>query len=94
MSIGHCKGASPTDLFTRQLQGDLCVWAAGDVHNGTGERFVQRTQGKPPSSDARTTAQCSIERLTQRQRAVLSGVVVVHLQISLCNITFNQIPLQ
>ena len=56
---------------------------AREIHHGPRQRLIQRRAGRAESGDARAVAERVIERCSDGQRAIFSGVVVVHLEVSL-----------
>src|SRR5690606_27689026 len=64
------------------LPGVDAVGAAGEVHDGLGERLVQRDQRVAEAGDAVLVAERLAQRLAEHDRGVLDGVVGVDMGIT------------
>src|SRR5881396_1857085 len=73
----------PADRFPAQSKGHVRVRPPREVHHRARQRLVERSVRPTEPVDAPPLAQGAVERLTQRQRAVFGGVVVVDVEIAI-----------
>ena len=64
------------------LERELGVRAAAEVDGGAGERVVHRHDGVAVARDPAPVAERPVERLAERERRVLDGVVVAGLEVA------------
>ena len=64
------------------LDRELGVRAAAEVDGGAGERVVHRHDRVAVARDPASVAEGAVERLAERERGVLDGVVVARLEVA------------
>ena len=80
---GTFSQASAAQRLALEAEVDDRARPAGEVDHGARERLVERRVGRAEAGDAAPLAERLVERLAERQRAVLDGVVVVDLEVAL-----------
>src|SRR4051794_17857141 len=81
--VGQVLGRDLADHLAPEAEAHLGPGPAREVDHGPRQRLVERRVGVAETADAATVAERSVERLAERQRAVLGGVVVVDLEVAL-----------
>ena len=81
--VGHRTPGDGGVLQVIRLPGVHTVGPAGHVDCGVGQRLIHRDEGVPEPADALLIAEGLPERLTQRDRGVLNGVMRFDLDIAL-----------
>src|SRR5689334_1867022 len=81
--VGQVLGRDLADRLAPEPQADLGPGPAGEVDHGTRQGLVERRVGVAEAADAAPVAERLVERLAERQGAVLGGVVVVHFEVAL-----------
>src|SRR6266566_4402996 len=79
---GDCLLECEAGRLPAQSQLHLRVGPSREIHHGACQRLVQRGVCPTEPVDAPPLPQGPIDRLTQRERAVFGGVVVVDLEVS------------
>ena len=70
------------ERLAREAELDHRARPSGQVHHGARERLVQRRVGRAEARDAAPFAERLIERLAEREAAVLDRVVIVDLEVA------------
>src|SRR2546425_10161520 len=73
----------PANRLAAQAESNVGKRPAGEIHDRSGQRFIEWREGPSEAVHSAPLAQGAVECLAQRERAVLSCVVIVDLQIAL-----------
>ena len=79
----HVLAGELAQHLAHQAEVDDRARPAGQIDHGARQRLVERGMGRAEAGDAATLAERPVERLAERQRAVLDRVVVVDLEVAL-----------
>ncbi len=79
--VAEVLGRHVTDLGPRQTQLDMRRRPAGKIDHDPGQGLVEGREGMREPADAATIAQSLVERLAEREAAILDRVVVVDVQV-------------
>src|SRR5439155_3905335 len=72
----------PADTLPAQTERDVGKRPAGEIHDRPSQPVVERCEGPAEPVNAAPLSQRPVERFPQRESAILSRVVIVHLQIA------------
>src|SRR5437879_1794418 len=73
----------PPDAVPPEVERHVSIGAPRQVHDGARQGFVERGEGRSEPRHAPALAQRAVERLPQRQRAILGGVVIIDVEVAL-----------
>src|SRR3989442_351593 len=72
----------PANCLAMQAERHVREGPAGEIHDRSSQRLVERCEGPSEAVHTAPLSQGLGERLAERERAVLSRVVIVHLQVA------------
>src|SRR5690349_4173987 len=73
----------PPDRLPPEVERHVGVGAPRQVYDRAGQGFVERGEGRPEPRHPPPLAQRAVQRLPQRQGAVLGGVMIVDVEVAL-----------